>query len=111
MHAYQLSLWSSPITDAPRLIGDGLVNVTTTGREAELVCRVMANPPPRPSSVYWRRVNDEAITSSVSSGTKSNYEAFPVTSLSISDIKCNQVSSICQALLTKCRKVDTTFVI
>ncbi|VDN08772.1 unnamed protein product [Dibothriocephalus latus] len=83
------------VTHAPRLIGDPVINVTTSGKEAELECRVMANPPPRPSSVYWRRVTDEAVPKTVpprgdsQQETKKQSSKGPVVP-AISDMKCNQ---------------------
>lgn len=87
--------------DAPRLIGEPLVNATTEGKGAELVCRVKANPPPKPSSVYWRRVIDETPMVEITSSTIADY-ADARTDPSrgskhngkppISGIRCNQVS-------------------
>ncbi|KAL7060558.1 hypothetical protein AAHC03_09418 [Spirometra sp. Aus1] len=83
------------VTHAPRLIGDPVINVTTSGKEAELECRVMANPPPRPSSVHWRRATGETVPKLTPSRGDSRQEVREPSSKSslvpsISDMKCNQ---------------------
>uniref|UniRef100_A0A183T096 Nephrin n=1 Tax=Schistocephalus solidus TaxID=70667 RepID=A0A183T096_SCHSO len=83
------------VTHAPRLIGDPVINVTTSAKEAELECRVMANPPPKPSSVYWRRVTDKAVPKLAPLRGDSQQELKEVSSKNplvsaISDMKCNQ---------------------
>ncbi|KAM7535601.1 hypothetical protein Aperf_G00000097228 [Anoplocephala perfoliata] len=84
------------VTHAPRLIGEPLVNATTKGKEAELVCRVKANPPTKASSVYWRRVTDETpmaeITASIIAGgsESSAVELKRNEKPSIAGLRCNQ---------------------
>uniref|UniRef100_A0A915EUR2 Nephrin n=1 Tax=Echinococcus canadensis TaxID=519352 RepID=A0A915EUR2_9CEST len=63
------------VTHAPRLVGEPLVNATTKGKEAELVCRVKANPPPKANSVYWRRVIDETPMVEITSSTIADFAA------------------------------------
>uniref|UniRef100_A0A158QHR9 Fibronectin type-III domain-containing protein n=1 Tax=Rodentolepis nana TaxID=102285 RepID=A0A158QHR9_RODNA len=78
------------------LIGEPLVNSTTKGKEAELVCRVKANPPPKASSVYWRRVTDDTplteVTASIiageADGSASDLKRTEKTS--ITGLRCNQ---------------------
>uniref|UniRef100_A0A5K3ERS8 Nephrin n=1 Tax=Mesocestoides corti TaxID=53468 RepID=A0A5K3ERS8_MESCO len=86
------------VTHAPRLIGEPLINATTKGNEAELKCRVKANPPPNPNSVYWRRVTDETpmaqnYASTMSSKVSSNASPKSQTTLQkpfINGLRCNQ---------------------
>lgn len=86
--------------DAPRLIGEPLVNATTKEKVAELVCRVKANPPTKPSSVYWRRVTDEPPTAEINASIitggsdSSSVDQKRNEKPSISGLRCNQVSQV-----------------
>ena len=67
------------------------------------MCRVKANPPPKASSVYWRRVIDETpmaeITSSTISGNLDVASGFSQglkrnDKPSLIGLRCNQVSGM-----------------
>ncbi|VDP98844.1 unnamed protein product [Trichobilharzia regenti] len=46
------------VTYGPQLIGPASINVTVTGKKAELICQSEANPTPTINAVRWRRLTN-----------------------------------------------------
>ncbi|CAH8488181.1 unnamed protein product [Heterobilharzia americana] len=49
------------VTYGPQLIGPSSINVTVTGKKAELMCQSEANPAPTTNAVRWRRLTNTLI--------------------------------------------------
>ncbi|CAH8446050.1 unnamed protein product [Schistosoma turkestanicum] len=49
------------VTYGPQLIGSPSINVTVSGKKAELICQSEANPTPTANAVRWRRLTNTLI--------------------------------------------------
>ncbi|KER24804.1 hypothetical protein T265_14339, partial [Opisthorchis viverrini] len=45
------------VTFGPQLIGKPIINITATGKKAQLECEARANPTPTENAVRWRRIS------------------------------------------------------